>query len=126
MLRIISVAMLATALLASPVFAAKSKPAPAAQKCGNAEELAKSVAADGGKIEYNFSGNELSGLNEFVKARHGGVPPEGTDRVIIISKPNAKVWIGIIFVHGCASAVSPVVPESFKKVYEAFKKDGQI
>jgi hypothetical protein len=125
MLKKISVALLATALLTSPVFAAKPKTAPAPaqteQKCGKAEELAKAIVADKGKIEYDLSGDELAKINAFVKSKNGVVPPEGTDRVIIISKPDATVWIGIIFVHGCAAMVTPIKPDNFKKLLESVK-----
>ena len=123
MLKRISVTVLATALLASPVFAAKPKPkptpAPIEQKCGTVEQLEKVAAEDGAQIEFKLTGDVLEKLNSYVKSKNGMVPPEGTDTVVILSSPKEDSWIGVVFVHGCAKHAYPVNPKAFKKVFEA-------
>ena len=120
MLKKISVTVLATALLASPVFAAKPKtPKPAHVECGTVEQLEKAAAEDGAKIEFKFTGDALEKLNSYAKSKNGTVPPEGTDTVVILSKPRGpESWLGVIFVHGCAKIAFPVDPKAFKKVLE--------
>ena len=121
MLKKISVTVLATALLASPVFAAKPKtpkPAPArVEKCGTVEMLDKAAAEDGAKIEFKLTGDALEKLNSYVKSKNGTVPPEGADTLVILSKEDH--WLGIVFVHGCAKIAFPVNPGAFKKVLES-------
>lgn len=131
MLKKISVALLATALLTSPVFASKSKPKPkpapaTVEKCGNANELLKAVTADGAKVEFDLSGDDLAKVNAYVKSKNGVTSPDGTDRVIVISKPDASVWIGIIFVKGCAAIVSPINPANFKKIIDSALNGGSV
>lgn len=130
MLKKISVALLATALLTSPIFAAKHKepvkaPAPKEQKapeqkCGSFADLEKAAVADNAKIEYNLSGDELKKLNDFIAKKSNGqaTAPAGTDRLVILSTPGTSVWLGISFVNGCAAQVFPVRPDNFKALYE--------
>lgn len=116
-----------TLFLVSPSFAAKKPQSLADVKCVASDKIEKEAASKNIKVEFKITGDDLKKLNAYVQKKNpDAVPPPGLDEVLILSSPEAPVWMGVTFANGCAVKIFAVDPDNFRKLMNNAMTDGAV